>query len=127
LQALLGAKREQEDAASEAGRLDSPATSIDANPTHAGSRALRERVLISTTTAPLMSRSDSNGTASGVAAEKIKAIRIGKYDIDTWYSAPYPEEYSRVPDGRLWLCEYCLKYMKSGFVAGRHEVSVLRL
>jgi hypothetical protein len=44
------------------------------------------------------------------------------YDIDTWYSAPYPEEYQHVPDGRLWLCEFCLKYMKSGFVAGRHRV-----
>lgn len=123
-QALLGAKMEREEASSDVGRLDSPAMSIDATPMHSGSRALRERVLISaTTTAPLMTRTDSTATATGVAAEKIKAIRIGKYDIDTWYSAPYPEEYSRVPDGRLWLCEYCLKYMKSGFVAGRHQVS----
>lgn len=53
---------------------------------------------------------------------KIKHIRFGKYDIDTWYNAPYPEEYQSVPDGRLWLCEFCLKYMKSGFVAQRHRV-----
>ena len=58
-------------------------------------------------------------------SEKIKTIRFGVFDIDTWYSAPYPEEYQNVPDGRLWLCEFCLKYMKSGFVAGRHRVSTL--
>ena len=55
-------------------------------------------------------------------SQKIKTIRFGVYDIDTWYSAPYPEEYQHVPEGRLWLCEFCLKYMKSGFVAGRHRV-----
>ena len=55
-------------------------------------------------------------------AEKISIIRFGNYDIDTWYSAPYPEEYSKVPDGRLWLCEFCLRYMKSGFIADRHRV-----
>ncbi|WWD01998.1 hypothetical protein V865_000036 [Kwoniella europaea PYCC6329] len=54
--------------------------------------------------------------------EKINKIRFGQFDIDTWYSAPYPEEYVYVPDGRLWLCEFCLKYMKSGFVAGRHRL-----
>jgi hypothetical protein len=54
--------------------------------------------------------------------EKINKIRFGTYDIDTWYTAPYPEEYAQVPDGRLWLCEFCLKYMKSGFVANRHRV-----
>lgn len=54
--------------------------------------------------------------------EKIKTIRFGPYDINTWYSAPYPEEYAYVPDGRLWLCEFCLKYMKSGFAATRHRL-----
>ncbi|KIR28148.1 hypothetical protein I307_00630 [Cryptococcus deuterogattii 99/473] len=54
--------------------------------------------------------------------EKIKTIRFGQYDINTWYSAPYPEEYAYVPDGRLWLCEFCLKYMKSGFAATRHRL-----
>jgi len=65
----------------------------------------------------------SAARATGAGAQKIKKIRFGVYDIDTWYSAPYPEEYQCVPDGRLWLCEFCLKYMKSGFVASRHRVS----
>ncbi len=27
-----------------------------------------------------------------------------------------------MPDGRLWICEFCLKYMKSKFGASRHRV-----
>uniref|UniRef100_V5E440 Histone acetyltransferase n=1 Tax=Kalmanozyma brasiliensis (strain GHG001) TaxID=1365824 RepID=V5E440_KALBG len=55
-------------------------------------------------------------------ASPIKCIRFGDFDIDTWYQAPYPEEYSMVPDGRLWICEFCLKYMKSRFMAQRHRL-----
>lgn len=60
---------------------------------------------------------------ASLGSQKIKTIRFGIFDIDTWYSAPYPEEYQHVPDGRLWLCEFCLKYMKSGFVSERHRAS----
>lgn len=40
----------------------------------------------------------------------IDRIQIGKYEIDTWYFSPYPEEYGR--QSKLWICQYCLKYMK---------------
>ncbi|KAM7540046.1 hypothetical protein Aperf_G00000040182 [Anoplocephala perfoliata] len=40
----------------------------------------------------------------------IDTIRFGKYEIGTWYFSPYPEEYRRLK--YLWICEYCLKYMK---------------
>ena len=40
----------------------------------------------------------------------INKIHIGKYEIDTWYFSPYPEEYGKQP--KLWICEYCLKYMR---------------
>ena len=50
----------------------------------------------------------------------IKSIRFGRWEIDVWYSSPYPEEYATSP--LLYICEYCLKYMKSKFVAGRHKV-----
>ena len=53
---------------------------------------------------------------------RIKHIRFGEYDIQTWFDAPFPEEYMSVPDGRLWICEFCLKYMKSRFSAVRHKV-----
>lgn len=40
----------------------------------------------------------------------IDRIQIGKYEIDTWYFSPYPDEYGKV--AKLWICEYCLKYMR---------------
>lgn len=40
----------------------------------------------------------------------IDKLRIGKFEIDTWYFSPYPDEYGKV--GTLYVCEYCLKYMK---------------
>ncbi|KAI9140439.1 acyl-CoA N-acyltransferase [Paraphysoderma sedebokerense] len=49
----------------------------------------------------------------------IRKIRIGKYEIDTWYMAPYPQEYAQTQ--LLYICEYCLKYMKTPFGFGRHK------
>ncbi|KAJ7758859.1 hypothetical protein DFH07DRAFT_867970 [Mycena maculata] len=53
---------------------------------------------------------------------RISTIRFGQYDVKTWYNAPFPEEYANIPDGRLWICEFCLKYMKSAFGAQRHRM-----
>ncbi|KAL6717661.1 Histone acetyltransferase [Lecanora helva] len=51
---------------------------------------------------------------------KIKCVNFGGYEIETWYAAPYPEEYSR--NKVLYICEFCLKYMNSDFVAWRHKL-----
>ncbi|RDB25851.1 Histone acetyltransferase KAT7 [Hypsizygus marmoreus] len=53
---------------------------------------------------------------------RIRSIRFGQFDIKTWYDAPFPEEYATIPDGRLWICEFCLKYMKSRFAVERHRL-----
>jgi len=53
---------------------------------------------------------------------RIKCINFGKFEVDTWHAAPYPEEYSR--NRVLYICEFCLKYMSSDFVAWRHKVSM---
>ena len=53
---------------------------------------------------------------------RIRTIRIGAYEIDTWYDAPFPEEYACVPEGKLYMCEFCLKYIKSPFGAARHRM-----
>ncbi|XP_028287877.1 histone acetyltransferase KAT6B isoform X4 [Parambassis ranga] len=45
-------------------------------------------------------------------------IEFGKYEIQTWYSSPYPPEYSRLQ--KLYLCEFCLKYMRSKSILQRH-------
>ena len=52
---------------------------------------------------------------------KIKCINFAGHEIDTWHAAPYPEEYNR--NRVLYICEFCLKYMNSDFVAWRHKVS----
>ncbi|KAG7462526.1 hypothetical protein MATL_G00185760 [Megalops atlanticus] len=46
-------------------------------------------------------------------------IEFGKYEIQTWYSSPYPPEYSRLQ--RLYLCEFCLKYMRGRNILQRHS------
>uniref|UniRef100_A0A3Q2UBM3 histone acetyltransferase n=1 Tax=Fundulus heteroclitus TaxID=8078 RepID=A0A3Q2UBM3_FUNHE len=46
-------------------------------------------------------------------------IEFGKYEIQTWYSSPYPPEYSRLQ--KLYLCEFCLKYMRSKNILLRHR------
>uniref|UniRef100_A0A8C5I6M8 histone acetyltransferase n=1 Tax=Gouania willdenowi TaxID=441366 RepID=A0A8C5I6M8_GOUWI len=45
-------------------------------------------------------------------------IEFGTYEIQTWYSSPYPPEYSRLQ--KLYLCEFCLKYMRSRNILKRH-------
>ena len=55
---------------------------------------------------------------------RIKKLELGRYEMDTWYASPYPEEYARLP--KLYICEYCLKYMKTAVIARRHAVSAGR-
>ncbi|KFM61001.1 Histone acetyltransferase KAT8, partial [Stegodyphus mimosarum] len=40
----------------------------------------------------------------------VDKIQFGKFEIDAWYFSPYPEEYGK--QSKLWICEYCLKYMR---------------
>ncbi|XP_050537303.1 histone acetyltransferase KAT7 isoform X2 [Daktulosphaira vitifoliae] len=71
--------------------------------------------------------------AQSVASEKIeedlkqlpnfkgtKYLEMGKYEMEVWYQSPYPEEYTQVP--KLYLCEFCLHYMKSKTVLFRHKL-----
>ena len=53
-----------------------------------------------------------------------RSIVFGSFEIDTWYSSPYPEEFQRLR--KIYICEFCLKYMKSQTVLRRHVVSVLK-
>lgn len=69
--------------------------------------------------------------AQAIASEKIeeelkslpstkgtKSIEMGKYEMEVWYQSPYPEDYARLP--KLYICEYCLRYMKSRTILERH-------
>lgn len=50
----------------------------------------------------------------------ISKIQIGSYEIDTWYFSPYPGDYGKEP--KLWICEYCLKYMRFEMSYNIHRV-----
>ena len=51
---------------------------------------------------------------------RVKKLEMGKYEMDTWYASPYPEEYAHLP--KIYVCEYCLKYMKTSVITRRHAV-----
>ena len=52
----------------------------------------------------------------------IKFIKFGDYLIQTWYAAPYPEEYTNLPNSTLYICSSCLSYRKSEFCLSRHKL-----
>ncbi|XP_058962473.2 histone acetyltransferase KAT7-like [Pocillopora verrucosa] len=47
-----------------------------------------------------------------------RCIEFGLYEVDTWYSSPFPEEFQRLR--KIYICEFCLKYMRSKTVLRRH-------
>lgn len=77
--------------------------------------------LLPSTPTPGTPKSFAQAIPTGPAPLRIRTIRIGVYEVDTWYDAPFPEEYAAVPEGKLYMCEFCLKYMKSPFGAARHR------
>lgn len=51
--------------------------------------------------------------------KNIETIEIGRYEVDAWYFSPYPEEYCG--GDKLYICEFCLKYMKKRRTLDRHK------
>jgi len=51
--------------------------------------------------------------------KNINTIEFGKYVVETWYFSPYPEEHSKC--STLYICEFCLKYMKKKTTLVRHK------
>ena len=51
---------------------------------------------------------------------KLKKIQFGAYEIDAWYTSPYPSVYTQMPE--LFVCEFCLKYFRTSDTLGRHMV-----
>lgn len=45
-------------------------------------------------------------------------IELGRYRIKPWYFSPYPQELASVPC--VYICEFCLKYLKSFTCLRRH-------
>ena len=51
--------------------------------------------------------------------KNINVIEMGKFIVHPWYFSPYPEEYVSLPE--LYICEFCLKYLKSRNCLKRHR------
>ena len=51
--------------------------------------------------------------------KNIQTIELGRYEVETWYFSPYPEEYCK--EEKLHICEFCLKYMKKKKTLDRHK------
>ncbi|XP_014253089.1 histone acetyltransferase KAT7 [Cimex lectularius] len=47
-----------------------------------------------------------------------KYIEMGKFEMEVWYQSPYPDNYARLP--KLYICEYCLRYMGERMTLERH-------
>ncbi|KAL3801857.1 hypothetical protein ACHAWO_003863 [Cyclotella atomus] len=43
--------------------------------------------------------------------KNIAKICMGKYEVEAWYYSPFPAPYAQAET--LYICEYCLKYMKN--------------
>lgn len=50
--------------------------------------------------------------------KNIDMIELGKHRIKPWYFSPYPQELTNLPC--IYLCEFCLKYLKSKKCLQRH-------
>lgn len=52
--------------------------------------------------------------------KNIECIELGRHRLKPWYFSPYPQELTTLPI--LYLCEFCLKYLKSLKCLQRHLV-----
>lgn len=50
--------------------------------------------------------------------KNIQSIILGRYEVETWYFSPFPEEYCG--EDKMYICEFCLKYMKKMRTFQRH-------
>ncbi|RUS72995.1 hypothetical protein EGW08_019243 [Elysia chlorotica] len=55
--------------------------------------------------------------------KNVNLIEFGKWRIKPWYFSPYPQELTNLPI--LYICEYCLKYLKSAKCLERHLAKCL--
>ncbi|KAH9461122.1 hypothetical protein MJO29_009494 [Puccinia striiformis f. sp. tritici] len=69
-----------------------------------------------------LKKNDTSHTLMTNNNNNIKSIRFGEYEIEVWYQAPYPEEYSRTQNGTIYICSKCLKYFKTEFEIQRHKL-----
>ncbi|GMT24720.1 hypothetical protein PFISCL1PPCAC_16017 [Pristionchus fissidentatus] len=76
---------------------------------------------VDTTNAPRTSGSMTKMGHSEDALTRIRnidLIELGRHRIQPWYFSPYPQQLTKLPC--IYMCEFCLKYMKSATCLRRH-------
>ncbi|CAB1110978.1 unnamed protein product [Ectocarpus sp. CCAP 1310/34] len=51
--------------------------------------------------------------------KNVQSVLLGKFEVETWYFSPYPDDYSKLD--KLFVCEFCLKYMRKESTLTRHR------
>eukprot|EP00467_Chlorarachnion_reptans_P008315 CAMPEP_0114523740 /NCGR_PEP_ID=MMETSP0109-20121206/21455_1 /TAXON_ID=29199 /ORGANISM="Chlorarachnion reptans, Strain CCCM449" /LENGTH=470 /DNA_ID=CAMNT_0001705081 /DNA_START=100 /DNA_END=1509 /DNA_ORIENTATION=+ len=51
--------------------------------------------------------------------KNVDTVFMGGYEIDCWYFSPYPEECTK--NKQLYICEFCLKYMRKRSTLIKHK------
>ena len=51
--------------------------------------------------------------------KNIEKMVMGEWEVEAWYYAPFPEEYSDIET--LYVCEYCLTYMRKVHTYKHHK------
>ena len=52
--------------------------------------------------------------------KNVNTVELGRYRIKPWYFSPYPQDLTTEPV--IYLCEFCLKYVRSRKCLERHKV-----
>ncbi|RNA15040.1 histone acetyltransferase KAT7 isoform X5, partial [Brachionus plicatilis] len=73
-------------------------------------------VLVSSTKEPIPAA--SNAKKIKLINKSDKIIQFGNHEIETWYKSPYPDDYWQL--NKIFICQYCLTFMKSHSVLNRH-------
>ncbi|KAJ3016181.1 Histone acetyltransferase [Thoreauomyces humboldtii] len=55
--------------------------------------------------------------------KNINKIMMGKFEVEAWYFAPYPEEYNQYP--RIYICEFCLEAIGTERQFSRHRAKCM--
>jgi histone acetyltransferase MYST1 len=59
---------------------------------------------------------------SNIPDPNVDKVIYGSYEIGAWYFSPYPYEFGTWIE-RLYVCEFCLKYMNKESQLAHHKVT----
>lgn len=69
-------------------------------------------------------KSSATTTPINRQIKQIDKLCFGNFEIDTWYHSPYPEEFADL--SRIYVCQYCLKYMQKPRYSNHRRVCARR-